>query len=215
MHLVAVQGRNLVHRNLALVGALDLQQDQRLVKGLKVTVGAACYFALERVSLGKIEGDCVAEHLGVVLPLNIGSSEWLEKPAPSTSHVVAQVWRVKLLTHQACWGVKERSPCQGCDLGSTDGVFPGFDPSWTSLDQPCLVLFQEGFESCHESRHGCSYQVGVFLQLGSASSSPFFISRMIIEGLMILRFKRRLESKKCFARNVSLTHLLRLGRLWV
>ena len=97
LHLVAVQGGDLVHRNLALERALDLQQDQGLVKGLEVTVGAACYFAVERVSLGKIEGDCVAEHLGVVLPLNVGSSEWLEKPAPSTSHVVAQIWRVKLL----------------------------------------------------------------------------------------------------------------------
>ena len=101
LHLVAVQGWDLVHRNLACEGALDLRQDQRVVKGLEVTVGAASYFAVERVSLGKIEGDCVAKHLGVVLPLNIGSSEWLEELAPSTSHVVVQVWRVKLLAQQA------------------------------------------------------------------------------------------------------------------
>ena len=173
LHLVAVQGWDLVHRNLALEGALDFQQDQGVVKGLEVTVGAASYFAVKRVSLGKIEGDCVPNHLGVVLPLNIGSSEWLEELAPSTSHVVAQVWRVKLLIQQACWGVKGGSPCQGCYLGSTDGVFPGFDLSCTSLFQPCLVLLQEGFESCHASRHGRSCQRGMFLQLGSLCRLTF------------------------------------------
>ena len=75
LHLVAVQSGNLVNRNLACEGALDLQQDYRLVKGLKVTVGTACYLAVERVSLGKIEGDCMTKHLGVVLPLNVSSSE--------------------------------------------------------------------------------------------------------------------------------------------
>ena len=91
LHLVAVQSGDLVHRNLAREGALDLQQDQGLVQGLEVTIGAASYFAVERVSLGKIEGDCVTKHLGAVLPLNIGSSEWLEELAPSTSHVFAQI----------------------------------------------------------------------------------------------------------------------------
>ena len=71
LHLVAVQSWDLVNRNLARERTLDLQQGQRLVKGLEVTVGAACYLAVERVSLGEIEGDCVTEHLGVVLPLNI------------------------------------------------------------------------------------------------------------------------------------------------
>ena len=75
LHLVAVQSWDLVNRNLARERTLDLQQGQRLVKGLEVTVGAACYLTVERVSLGKIEGDCVAENLGVVLPFNIRSSE--------------------------------------------------------------------------------------------------------------------------------------------
>ena len=75
LHLVVVQRGDLVNRNLACEGALDLQHEQRLVKGLEVTVGAACHLAVERVSLGKIEGDCMTEHLGVVLPLNILSSE--------------------------------------------------------------------------------------------------------------------------------------------
>ena len=101
LHLVAVQGWDLVHHNLAFEGAFELQQDNGAVQCLEVTVGAACYFAVGRVSLGKIEGDCVAKHLGVVLPLNIGSSEWLEEPSPSTSYVVAQVWWVKLLAQQA------------------------------------------------------------------------------------------------------------------
>ena len=75
LHLVAVQGGDLVNCNLACEGALDLQQGQRLVKVLEVTVGTACYLAVKWVSLGEIEGDCMAKHLGVVLPLNILSSE--------------------------------------------------------------------------------------------------------------------------------------------
>ena len=52
------------------------------------------------MSLGEIEGDCVTEHLGVVLPLKILSCECLEEPAPSTSHVVTQVWGMKLLAYR-------------------------------------------------------------------------------------------------------------------
>ena len=49
LHLVTVQGGNLVHRNLAFEGALELQQDNGAVKCLEVTVWAACYFTIERV----------------------------------------------------------------------------------------------------------------------------------------------------------------------
>ena len=140
-------GRCFVYCNLPFERALELQQDNRPVKGLEVTIWTAGYFAIERVVLGKIERDCVAKHLGVVLPLNIGTSEWLEELSPSTSNVVAQVWSMQLLANQACWSVKRGSPCQDSNLGSTDGVFPGFDPCFTSLYQPCLALFQEGFES--------------------------------------------------------------------
>ena len=108
---------------------------------------------MERVILGKIERDCVTKHLGVVLPLNIGTSEWLEELSPSTCNILAKVWRVQLLANRTCWGVKGRSPCQDSDLRSTDGVLPGFDPSFTSLYQPCLTLFQESFESFDVGRH--------------------------------------------------------------
>ena len=166
-HLVAVEGRYLVYHNLAFERALELQQDNGTVKSLEVTVWTAGYFAIEGVTLGKIERDCVAKHLGVVLPLNIGTSEWLKELSPSTSNVVAQVWSVQLLADQACWGVKRGSPCQDSDLGSTDGALPGFDPSFTSLHQPCLTLFQEGFESFDVGRHDRAYQVEAFLQLVS------------------------------------------------
>ena len=43
----------------------------------------------------------MAKHLGVVLPLSIGSSEWLEELSPSTSNVVAQVWGAQLLAQKA------------------------------------------------------------------------------------------------------------------
>ena len=171
LHLVAVEGRCLVYRNLAFERALELQQDNGTVKRLEVTVWTAGYFAIERVVLGKIERDCVAKHLGVVFPLNIGTSEWLEEPSPSTGNILAQVWRVQLLANQACWGVKGGSPCQDSHLRSTDGVLPGFDPSFTSLHQPCLALFQEGFESFDVGRHDCAYQVEAFLQLVSDSWS--------------------------------------------
>ena len=111
MHLVAVKCWYLVYRNLAFERAFELQQDNGPVKGLEVTVWAAGYFVIERVVLGQIERDCVTEHLGVGLPLNIGPSEWLEELSPSTSNVVAQVWSVQLLANQACWGVKGGSPC--------------------------------------------------------------------------------------------------------
>ena len=75
LHLIAVQGGDLVNRNHARERTLDLQQGQRLVKVLEETIGAACYLAVKRVSLGQIEGDCVTEHLGAVLPLDILSSE--------------------------------------------------------------------------------------------------------------------------------------------
>ena len=167
MHLVAVECRYLVHHNLAFERALKLQQDNGPVKSLEVTVWTTGYFAIERVTLGKIERDCVAKHLGVVIPLNEGSSKWLEELAPSTSNVVAKILRVQLLANQACWGVKWGNPCQDSDLGSTDGVFPGFDPSFTSLYQPCLALFQEGFESFDVGRHDRAYKVEAFLQLVS------------------------------------------------
>ena len=59
------------------------------------------------------------------------------------------------------------APCQDSDLGSTDGVLPGFDPSFTSLYQPCLAGFQEGFESFDVGRHDRAYRVEAFLQLVS------------------------------------------------
>ena len=167
LHLIAIEGRYIVYRNLAFEGALELQQDNGPVKGLEVTVWTAGYFTIERMVLGKIERDCVTEHLGVVLPLNIGPSKWLEELSPSTSNILTQVWCVQLLANQACWGVKGGSPCQNSDLGSTDGVLPGFDPSFSALYQPCLPLFQEGFESFDVGRHDRGYQVEVFLQLVS------------------------------------------------
>ena len=75
LHLVTAQGRDLVHSNRAVEGALELQQDDVAVKRFKVTVGAACDFTVKRVGFGKIERDGVAKHLGVVHPLNILSSE--------------------------------------------------------------------------------------------------------------------------------------------
>ena len=153
LHLVAVECWDPVDRNLAFERTLELQQDNGAVKSLEVTVWAASYFAIERVVLSQIERDCVTKHLGVMFPLNIGPSEWLEELSPSTSNVFAQVWSVQLLANQACWGVKGGSPCQGSDLGSSDGVLPGFDPSFTSLYQPCFALVQEGFESVDVGRH--------------------------------------------------------------
>ena len=166
LYLVAVECRYLVYHNLAFEWALELQQDNGPIKCFEVTVWAAGYFAIERVVLSKIERDCVSKHLGVVFPLNIGPSEWLEEPFPSTSNVITQVWWVKLLTKQACRGVERGSPCQDSHLGSTDGVFPGFDPSFTSLYQPGLALFQEGFESFDVGRHARAYQVEVFSPIG-------------------------------------------------
>ena len=161
LYLIAVEDRCFVYRNLPFKRALELQQNNRPVKGLEVTIWTAGYFAIERVILGKIERDCVTEHLGVVLPLNIGLSEWLEELSPSTSNILAQVWCVQLPANQACWSVKGGSPCQDSDLRSTDGVLPGFDPSFTSLYQPCLALFQKGLESFDVGRHDRAYQVGV------------------------------------------------------
>ena len=102
-----------------------------------------------------------------MLPLNIGTSEWLEELAPSTSNVVAQVWWVQLLAKQALWVVPRGRPCQGSDLGCADGVLPGFDPSFTSLHKPCLALLQECFESFDVGRHGRAYRVDAFLRLVS------------------------------------------------
>ena len=171
LYLVAVECRYLVSHNLASERALELQQDNGPVKSLEVTVWTAGYFAIERVILGQVERDCVTKHRGVVLPLNKGTSEWFEELAPSTSNILAQVWSVKLLANQACWGVKGRSPCQDSDLGSPDSVLPGFDPSFTSLYQPCLALLQEGFESFDVGRHDRAYRVEAFLQLVSDSWS--------------------------------------------
>ena len=165
LHLIAVEGGDLVYHNLACEGALELQQDNGAVKRLEVTVWTAGYFAIEWVILGKVECDGVAEHLGVVNPLNIGTTEWLEEPAPSTSNIVAHVWRVQLLSDQACWGVKGGSPCQDSNLRSTDGVLPGFDPRLTSLHKPGLTRLQEGLESFHVGRHASGYRREVFLQL--------------------------------------------------
>ena len=171
LHLVAVECRCLVCRNLAFERALELQQDNGSVKSLEVTVWAASYFAVERMILCKIERDCVAKHQGVVLPLNVSTSEWLKEPSPSTGNISAQASSAQLFANQACWGVKGGSPCQDSDLGSTDGVLPGFGPSFTSLYQPCLAPFQEGFESFDVGRHDRAYQVEAFLQLVSVSGS--------------------------------------------
>ena len=172
LHLVAVEGWYLVHHNLSLERALELQQDNGPVQGLEVTVWTAGQFAIEGMTRDKIERDCVTKHLGVMLPLNKGTSEWLEEFAPSTSNVVAKICSgVKLLANQACWGVPGGSPCQDSDFGSPDGVLPGFDPSFASLRQARLTLLQESFESVDFGvdfgRHGCGYQVGAFIQLVS------------------------------------------------
>ena len=55
LHLVAVEGWGLVDHNLACERALELQQDNGPVKSFEVTVWAAAYFTVERVTLSKIE----------------------------------------------------------------------------------------------------------------------------------------------------------------
>ena len=87
-------------------------------------------------------------------PFNVGTSEWLEEPAPCTSNVARHVSGVQLLANQACRGVEMRSPCQDCDLGSADCMLPGFDPRLASLHQPSLTLVQEGLESFQVGSHG-------------------------------------------------------------
>ena len=102
-----------------------------------------------------------------MLPLKICMSEGLKEFAPSAGNVLAQVWKVQFLVKQACWSFEWRSPCQGRDFRGTDSVLPGFDPCFSSLNEPGLSLFQEGFESfnvCHSPK---GYQGEVFLQLVS------------------------------------------------
>ena len=168
LHLVAVECWDLVDHNLAFERTLELQQDNGAVKSLEITVWAAGYFAIKRVVLGQIERDCVTEHLGVVLPLNKGSSEWLEEPSPSTSNVVAQVvWSAQLLANQACWGVKapvktaiSEAPMV-CFLALTQALLRCSNPVWRSFKKALKALTLADMLS--------AYQVEVFLQLGSVS----------------------------------------------
>ena len=77
--------------------------------------------------------------MGVMLPLNEGTSEWLEELARSTGNVVAQVWRVQLLANQACWGVPGGRLCQSSDLGSAE---LGDAPKIHTQDPPPILLLQ-------------------------------------------------------------------------
>ena len=74
-----------------------------------------------------------------MLPLNEGTSEWLEELARSTGNVVAQVWRVQLLANQACWGVPGGRLCQSSDLGSAE---LGDAPKIHTQDPPPILLLQ-------------------------------------------------------------------------
>ena len=48
----------------------------------------------------------MAEDTSVVLPLKIGTDEWLEELPPGTGNVLAQVWRVQFLVNQTRWSFK-------------------------------------------------------------------------------------------------------------